>query len=218
MRLLSRIGVLAAALPLLAGCFDLTQNLTVEGNGTVTYVTEMGMSAEMRQMAEESADGDEFCPKDFTDLPPGFTATTAESIRENGDAVCTLTAVGPIEQLEAAIASGKLTLGGMDEDAPEVTIVNEGGGVYTYTLTLNIDPEETPATPPTPEEAAMNAQMEAMILQAMEGRMLTWTVTAPRILSSSGTIEGNTATFSLPLTISMTDPGSQHVFTVRFAI
>ena len=218
MRLLSRMGVLAASLPLLAGCFDMSQSLTVDANRTVTYVTEMAMTAEMMNFAEEGEEREEFCPTEFTDIPPGFTATAETTTRENGDAVCTVTAIGPLDQLQAAIASGKFIPGGMEDDAPEITLVDEGGGVFLYTLVLTIDPEEPPATPMTAEERAFQTQMETMVLAAMEGRTLTWSVTAPRIISSTGTVEGNTATFSVPLTISMTQPGTTHTFVVRFAL
>jgi hypothetical protein len=218
MRLLSRTAVLAASLPLLAGCFDMSQSLTVDANRTVTYVTEMAMTADMMAFAEEGEEQEEFCPTEFEDIPPGFTATAEESTRENGDAVCTVTAIGPLDQLQAAIASGKFIPGGMEDDAPAITLVDEGGGVFLYTLTLAIDPEEPPTTPLTAEEMAFQTQMETMVLQAMEGRMLTWSITAPRIISTTGELVGNTATFSLPLTISMTAPGTTHTFEVRFAL
>ena len=96
MNKLARIGAFAT-LPLLAGCFDFEQSLTVAPNGLVTMVTEIAMATEMMAMGFETED--EFCPTDADDdLPPGFTVTTEESIRDE-NTMCTMTAVGPIEEL-----------------------------------------------------------------------------------------------------------------------
>ena len=56
---LARIGAIAA-LPLLAGCFDFEQSLTVAANGTVTMVTEIAMSTEMMAMGFQEGE-DDFC-------------------------------------------------------------------------------------------------------------------------------------------------------------
>ena len=218
MRVFMRFAVLAA-LPLLAGCFDFRQDLTVNSDGTVVMVMEMAMSAEMAAFAAQEGGEDSFCPALIDPVPEGYAATTELLTRENGDSVCRITATGPIALLQAAIDAGTLMPGGVDEEgAALIKITDEGGGVFSYDLLFVVPPEEPPTAPMTPEEAAFEAQMETMVLEAMEGRLLIWSVTAPRIIDTNGTVVGNLVSFELPLAISMTEPGTTHEFHVRFAL
>ncbi len=218
MRSLGRIAAFAL-LPLLAGCFDYREGFAFRSDGTVVVTVETVMSAAMFAMALQG-NADTFCPAIVEDVPQGFTAVAERATEEDGDAVCRITATGPIALLPDALASAGLRPPGLDEESATITLKDLGGGVYSFDLVYTVPPEDT-APPATPEAAAAAAQMqamEAMIIEAMAGRLLTWSVTARRIIETDGTLVGNTATFELPLTITMTDPGTEHTFHVRFAI
>jgi hypothetical protein len=223
MRKLAVWGVLAL-LPLLGGCFDMRNDLTVAPDGTATVVASFSLSADIMGMmgaaagaaggsAKAPAD-DDFCPDDIADdIPAGFTATHERTTAENGDMVCTITVVGPIDRMNDLLATENFNPGGgVEGDDGTITLTAEGGGVYTYALTFAIPAEEAP----TPEEAAMQATMMQAMRDMMTGRMMTWSVTAPRILSSTGTIDGNTATFVIPVTDIIDNPGGTYAFEVRF--
>ncbi|MHA1559209.1 MAG: hypothetical protein ACTSWI_00850 [Alphaproteobacteria bacterium] len=216
MKYLGRIAVVAM-LPLLAGCFNFVQSLSIAKDGVVTMVTEISLSTEMMALAFDGDDGDEFCPiAPDEELPPTFTITYEEFVRDE-DTVCEVTAVGPIQDLAEAIATGALLPGADDDDdgAPVITLVDEGGGEFTYSLLFSSqgDPEAGP------DEAAMMAMMAPL----MEGRTLTWSVTAPRILSVNDeadnvTVDGKTATIVIPALDLVTEAGVDYALTVRFRL
>lgn len=222
MRNLARWGAIAL-LPLLAGCFDMRNDLTVAPNGEATLVASFTLSADMMGMmgaAAGAAGGapaadDGFCSEDLGELPAGFTATQEQTTAENGDAVCTVTVTGPIDRMNDVLTGTEFNPGGgVEGDDGQITLVAEGGNVYLYTLTFAIPKEEAP----TPEEAAMQTAMMQAMREMMEGRTMTWSVTAPRILSSTGTIEGNTATFVIPVTDMIDNAGGEYAFEVRFRL
>lgn len=214
MKYLGRIAVVAM-LPLLAGCFNFVQSLTVTKDGVATMVTELSISTEMMGLAFGEEDGDEFCPiAPDEELPPTFTITYEEFIRDE-DTVCSVTAVGPVDELAEAIATGALIPGADDDDdgAPELTFVDEGGGVFTFSLMFSSQGD------PDPDQAAMMAMMATLL----EGRVLTWSVTAPRLLSVNDeadnvTVEGDTATLVIPALGLVTDVGVDYELTVRFGL
>lgn len=216
MKYLGRIAVVAM-LPLLAGCFNFVQSLSITKGGVATMVTELSISTEMMGLAFGGEDGDEFCPiAPDEELPPTFTVTYDEFVRDE-DTVCSVTAVGPVEDLAEAIATGALLPGDDDDDdgAPDIVFVDEGGGVYTFSLMFSSqgDPEADP------DQAAMMAMMASLL----EGRVLTWSVTAPRLLSVNDeadnvTVDGDTATLVIPALGLVTDVGVDYELTVRFGL
>jgi len=209
MNKLARIGAFAT-LPFLAGCFDFEQSLSVAPNGIVTMITEIAMSTEMMAMGFQEGE-DEFCPAETDDdVPPGVTMTTEESIRGE-DTVCTMTAVGPLDELIAAIENGDLMPGEDDTGAPLIKIVPEGGGVYTYTMSMMSQGEEMDIAP---EDEAMMA----MIIPMFEGRNMTFSVTAPRIIETNGEVEGNTATLVIPVIDLIMQQEVEYNLTVRFGL
>lgn len=221
MRKLAVWGVFAL-LPLLGGCFDMRNDLTVARDGTATVVATFSLSADVMGMmgaAAGAAGGggapadDDFCPDDMADLPTGFTATHERSTADNGDLICTITVVGPIDRMNEVLATEDFNPGGgVEGDDGTITLTAEGGGVYNYALSFTIPKEDAP----TPEEAAMQAAMMQAMRDMMTGRTMTWSVTAPRILSSTGTIDGNTATFVIPVTDLIDNAGGNYTFEVRF--
>lgn len=215
MRMMPRLAALAT-LPLLAGCFDYSQSLNVAADGTATLVLVAEMSVELLQMDPDMA-GEDFCPAPAPeDIPAGFTVTTEQTDGPEGSAICTTTATGPLDELQAVLDEQALLPGGVDGEGGILTLTNEGNGEYSYNFTFTIPDEEEAGA--TPEMQAQADQMEAMMLQMMADGTLTWSVTAPRIISTNGVQDGNTATFTLPLTAMLTDQGIEHQFNVRFAL
>lgn len=217
MGMLSRIGALAT-LPLLAGCFDYTQSLSVTADGTATMVLEAVMGAAMLEMDPEAAD-DDFCPAmDPADIPDGFTATAEQAALEDGAQSCTMTITGPLDSFQAVLNDPEFLPGGVDGEGGAITLTNEGGGRYTYAFTFEIPADDPPEQPLTAEEQAQNAQMEAMMVQMLAEGTLRWELTAPRIISTDGTLDGNTATYEIPLSSMVTGRGTTYTFNVEFAL
>jgi hypothetical protein len=215
MKNLARIGALAL-LPLLAGCFDFVQSITVEPDGTVTFVTEVAIETDMMAVAFESSDQSDFCPTDEdTNVPDTVTTTTEQFVRD-ADTVCRVTAVGPIADLTEAFETGALTpAGGTDEGAPEVTLVDEGNGVFTYTVHI--------ASQGSEDTTADDEAMMTMMAPMFEGRSLTWSLTAPRIIevnddSDYVTLDGNTVTLTVPAFEMISQPGIVYDLNVRFGL
>jgi hypothetical protein len=222
MRNLFRWGALAL-LPLLGGCFDMRNDLSVAPNGEATLVASFALSADMMGMmgaaagagGGAAAEDDDFCPADMDEVPAGFTAKNERTTAENGDLVCTITITGPIDRMNEVLTGTDFNPGGgVEGDDGQITLVAEGGNVYLYTLTFAFEEQDAP----TPEEAAMQAAMMQAMRATMEGRTMTWSVTAPRILSTTGTIDGNTATFVIPVTDMIDNAGGAYTFEVRFGL
>ncbi len=215
MKNLGRIAVVAL-LPLLAGCFNFDQSLSVAPNGEVTMVTELAVSTEMMGMAFEGEEADEFCPTEpDEELPPTFTVTFEEAVRGE-DTVCTITAIGPLTDFADALETGALMPTDGGEGAPVITLVDEGGGVFAFNVSFSSQGEDAE---PNPDEATMMAMMAALF----QGRTLTWSVTAPRIIdvnddSDYVTRDGDTVTLAVPALEMISEPGIDYSLMVRFGL
>lgn len=203
MNKIARIGAVAA-LPLLAGCMDLEQGISVEPDGTVTFVMEVAIDTEMLQMMAAMGEGDpagiaSICEDmDSADVPESFTVTEEEFERD-GDTVCRTTAVGPLEELAAESPDEMDETGG-------VVLTSEGNGVY-YFETLMISEDSGLGDVSEPEIAAM-----------FEGRTIMFYVTAPNIIETNGDLDGNTASLTIPTIDLMSGTGEAYSLTVRFSL
>jgi hypothetical protein len=224
MNKLARIGAFAI-LPLLAGCFDARQDIVIDSNGTATMTLEVALAPvddilamlippdELAAMPPAQKDAiaaqvaaqqdDELCAPDPEDVPDGFTVTVETYVRDDGYNACRATMVGPIEKLGQALADQAGT------DGPTTELVDEGGGVYAFRFYLPI-----PATP----DQTIDADTLAMMAALTEGRSFVISITAPRIIETSGVLEGNTATLEIPAIALLTAPEQEYDFTVRFAL
>src|SRR5690606_6698943 len=62
-------------------------------------------------------------------------------------------------------------------------------------------------------------QLGPMMAAALAGHSMTWSVSAPEILATNGTLTEEGATFSVPLSDYLLDPGAEvHDYFVRFAV
>lgn len=223
MNKLARIGAFAI-LPLLAGCFDARQDIVIESNGTATVTFELAMApvddilamlvppddlaampqAQKDQIAAQVAaqQGEESCGPDAEDVPEGFTVSVETFVRDDGYNVCRATMVGPIASVGDMLAEQAGT------DGPAVTLGDEGGGVYAFRFYLPV-----PAT----ADAALDPDTLAMMTALTEGHSFVISITAPRIIETSGTLDGNTATLEIPA-IALMAPQEEYDFTVRFSL
>ena len=223
MNKLGRIAAIAV-LPLLAGCFDASQSIVVAPDGTTTVTMEVAVAPaesilamilppeQLAAIPQEQVDqmvadmeadrGEALCAPEEGEVPEGFTATVETFIRDDGYEVCRATMVGPISELGEAIG---------EEGDTTITFTDEGGGVYFFSFYLPI-PEDADDT------GLIDPETDAMIAAATEGRFITMSITAPRIIETSGTLEGNTATYQIPAFALLGAPEEAYEFTVRFAL
>jgi len=202
MKKLSAIAVVGA-LPLLAGCFDLEQGLSVESDGTATFVSEIAMDTETMNMIAAMGEGEAepLCTDiDADDLPDSFEVTSEEFMRDN-DTVCRTVAVGPIDELVDAMA---VVVG--DDEGQETTLVAEGNGVYVFNTTL------------TSEDAGLGDMGDPEVMALFEDRTVTFFVTAPNIIETNGEVDGNTATLVIPTLDLMSETGNEYSLFVRFGL
>lgn len=214
MKVLGRIAAISSV-SLLAGCFSFQQSISVTPNGEVTFFNEIAVMTEMMTMLGE--DTSDFCPTDADDdVPPEFTVTYEESVRD-ADTVCAITATGPIGEFADALETGALMpTDNAGDGAPVMTLVDEGGGEYTFTVVFTSIGEEG-------EMDAEAQAMMAMMAPLFEGRTLTWALTAPRIVSVNDesayvTVDGKTATMTVPAIDMVNQVGAEYSLVVRFAL
>lgn len=199
MNKLSRFGAIAI-LPFLAGCLDLEQGLTITEDGTATLVMEISMSTEMLTMMAAMGEEGEMSLCDETeldDVPETFEVSTEEFERD-GDTVCRTTAVGPLDALADEMADVT--------EGDGTTLVNEGNGIYAFSTTL------------VSEDAGLGDMGDAEVVAMFEGRTVTFYLTAPRIIETSGEIDGNTARMVIPTLDIMNGSGEEYTLFVRFGL
>lgn len=190
-------------LPLLAGCFDLEQGLSVDSSGTATYSTEIAIDTETLNMLAAFGEGDPESPCadiDSDAIPETFTVTSEEFERD-GDTVCRTVAVGPIDDLIDSVAA----IAAQDDDQT-IMLIDEGGGVYAFTSTI------------VSEDAELEEFGDPEIMDLFEGRTMTFSVTAPVILETNGDVDGNTSSLVVPTIDLMTDTGTEYTLFVRFRL
>jgi len=207
----------AAVLPLLAGCFDLNQSLEVGADGQAVMRMEMAMDSSVLALAgANQEDPFTFCDEEeMTDVPEGVTVEVERSTSDT-DEVCVVTATGPIETIAVAMANGGFAPQTEETaGASEVTMTDEGDGVYAFDMRLDAGEAMGEAGG---EGAEMEAAMMQMMLQFTAGRTLQWSITAPEIIETTGALsdDGKTASYSVALSDLLTMPEGDYSFFVRF--
>ncbi|MDX8465715.1 hypothetical protein RFM26_08470 [Mesorhizobium sp. VK23B] len=173
---------------LLVGCFDMRQDLEFRSDGTATAKMRIAVDAALLAMAKQSES--KWCDASKLSSSSGV-AGTAEQSTEGGDEVCSLTFSGKIDDLIAALS--KASFGDGKKQGVQLNRLGEN---YEFVVDFpSFKSAGSQANDP------MAKGMQALLLAKMSGRSLAWTVTAPRIIETSGKIsdDGRTATYSRPL-------------------
>ncbi|MEJ8476650.1 hypothetical protein [Roseibium algae] len=129
---------------------------------------------------------------------------------EKGDIVCLIKVHGPTASVLGAFSGGKL-LPMPNDQKPDGMQMNfeENGNEKRIEITVF----------PTAKKDGDENPMEAMFIGATSGRFISWNVTAPRIIETSGKLseDGKTASFSLPVATLLTIKDETFSFYVSFS-
>ncbi len=182
-------GLAAAAL--LSACYESRDTIMIDTNGHVKMVSVFSVDTSV----DGAPSGERFC--EFEESTRPGIAISWETTRDGAMRTCTFTMSGAIEEI---VAAGEEAAAGLDESAREMLDeINSGGfrrdgDVWTYTSRTAFGSQFT-ADPTIPPEILAQAASN------LEGRTAEFSFTAPRIISSNGSIseDGTTATLVLPL-------------------
>ncbi len=229
MRVIARLAALAT-LPLLAGCFDANISLTAQPDGTASVVAEIALAPPEQMLAlmfppdtlaalpAEQKDAlvaqladqlqADYCAPNDADVPEGVTVTVDTNTRDDGYMVCRETMTGPIATVAEATAAGALEGG---TQGLQLTLTDDGNGTYTFHVLI-------PAAGDASAAAALGDDTAAMMAAALDGHFITWSVTAPRIIDTTGDLNGNTATYTVPAGAVLGQATDAYEFTVHFSL
>ncbi|GGD21843.1 hypothetical protein [Sinisalibacter lacisalsi] len=164
---------LILALPL-AACFDVELSLDFPGEDRAEATMIMVATPDFYAMTTST--GEDFCEGE-------------ESMRENGDHVCTETKSGTVDEIMS------------DPDFGDGMIIErrDGGLIYVAFDLGDISDDIAP-----PEEEGGD-EMIAMMREAFEGHAITLRVSGDEIVETNGTIseDGTTAVYEIPLSLAL---------------
>lgn len=207
-----------APLLALSGCFDMSQDFTFTEDGSASVNMVLRVDAALLALSENQGDqvAQRFCDDGMIDTSdePGVEATAVRTT-DRGDVVCTISIRGETERLVAFMENPREMFdanpesGGMNM---HLSLTQEG---EAYTFALSVPPMERKDE----EDNPMAASMEQFLLAAMSGRSLEWSVTAPRIIQTSGTLsdDGRTASYSIPLATAFSNKTETFEFDATFS-
>jgi len=185
----------------LVGCVDLKQSIEI-GDGVASYQMEMRMSAALAQLDAENLGT--FCESndDLQIEVSGSLKRTVKQSYEGEDIVCRMRIVGPIQEFGKQMTEmpkGDLTKMLNFQMVDETTLRIES--VFESDKDMN----------------ATSAEEKAMIAAMMQGRVLSWSVKAPRIVESNGEISADSTqvNWSVPMAMAVQSP---HTFTVTVKV
>ena len=198
------IGIKGIALTMmvtLVGCVDLKQSIEI-GDGVASYQMEMRVSAALAQLDAENLST--FCESndDLQIEVSGSLKRTVKQLYEGEDIVCRMRIVGPIQEFGkqmTEIPKGDLTKMLNFQMIDETTLRIESVFESSEDMT------------------ASAAEEKAMLAAMMQGRVLTWSVKAPRIVESNGEISADSTQvdWSVPMAMAVQSP---HTFTATFKV
>lgn len=211
MRKLVLAAVAMATLSNLSACIDMKQDLQVSADGQAVFKIEIAVDAAIIAMQAKNDTPSNFCKGS----PPkeGITVTY-EQDTERGDLICTITAAGPLDRMADTMQKNSL-LPSQDGTAPAATaptmVILKDGENYRFDVAM-----KWPQQPPPPENGP---DMSKMMLAMFAGRSVSWTITAPSIVETSGKIseDGKTATYSVPLVSLISGDIPEAKFTTTFS-
>ena len=194
-------GIALTTMVTLVGCVDLKQSIEI-GGGVASYQIEMRVSAALAQLDAENLGT--FCESndDLQVEVSGSLKRTVKQLYEGEDIVCRMRIVGPIQEFGkqmTEIPKGDLTkmlnFQMIDETTLRIESVFESNEDMT----------------------ASSAEEQAMIAAMMQGRVLSWSVKAPRIVESNGEISADSTQvdWSVPMAMAVQSP---HTFTATVKV
>ena len=184
----------------LVGCVDLKQSIEI-GDGVASYQMEMRMGALAQLDAENLGT---FCESN-DDLQVAVSGSLKRSVKqsyEGEDIVCRMRIMGPIQEFGKQMAEmpkGDLTKMLKFQMVDETTLRIESVFESNEDMT------------------ASSAEEKAMIAAMMQGRVLSWSVQAPRIAESNGEISADSTQvdWSVPMAMAVQSP---HKFTATVKV
>ena len=193
------IGIKVIALTImvtLVGCVDLKQSIEI-GDGVASYQLEMRVSAALAQLDAENLGT--FCESndDLQIEVSGSLKRTVKQLYEGEDIVCRMRIVGPIQEF-----------GKQMTDIPKGDLTKMLNFQMIDETTLRIES----VFESSEDMTASAAEEKAMIAAMMQGRVLSWSVKAPRIVESNGEISADSTQvdWSVPMAMAVQSP---HTFT-----
>lgn len=203
-----RIAAGLSALLLLSGCFNMKHELLIRADGTARQVSTN--SVDVRDFDAASLEKlDELCAnRTAGGLPDGISARV-EQRKEGSEFTCTVTMEGATEQFLAFISD--------QENAAS------GGGQPLRHLSMKLSKEGEHrrldvSTAPPSNMSAQEKRLRREFADGAIGRNFEFSVTAPRIIETTGTLskDGKTATYSLPMARILTNETETFHFSVAF--
>ena len=194
-------GIALTMMVALVGCVDLKQSIEI-GDGVASYQMEMRVSAALAQLDAENLGT--FCESndDLQVEVSGSLKRTVKQLYEGEDIVCRMRIVGPIQEFGkqmTEIPKGDLTKMLNFQTIDETTLRIESVFESNEDMT------------------ASSAEEKAMIAAMMQGRVLSWSVKAPRIVESNGEISADSTQvdWSVPMAMAVQSP---HTFTATVKV
>jgi len=184
----------AVLLALVAGCLEIRQSLVIEGS-RAEYGAEIRLDARLAALAQRDRDGRKaFCEP--IQVPPearsrGVEAEVTERTVQ-GELICTVRLRGPIEAL--FMATDRRSGSGLGNISVE----------RIDAVTLRIENVIEPMSPS--RSGAQSRGLEQSMGEGLfAGKMIAWTVRAPRILDSNGVIapDARSVEWSIPVADAM---------------
>ena len=194
-------GIALTIMVTLVGCVDLKQSIEI-GDGVASYQMEMRVSAALAQLDAENLST--FCESndDLQIEVSGSLKRTVKQLYEGEDIVCRMRIVGPIQEFGkqmTEIPKGNLTKMLNFQMIDETTLRIESVLESNEDMTVS------------------SAEEKAIIAAMMQGRVLSWTVKAPRIVESNGEISADSTQvdWSVPMAMAVQSP---HTFTATVKV
>ena len=200
-RFVAARGLALTMMLTLGACIDLKQSVEIS-DGLASYQMEIRMNAALAQLEAENLS--KFCESrdDLRIKVSGRVKRTIKQSYEDEDIVCRMRIMGPIQEFGkqvTEIPKGDLTR------MLDFQMVDE--------TTLRIESTFEPGD----DMIASSAEEKAMIAVISQGRVLTWSVKAPRISESNGEISSDSTQvdWSVPMAMAMQSP---HTFTATVKV
>ena len=194
-------GIALTMTLMLVGCMDLKQSIEIS-DGVASYQMEMRMSAALAQLDAENLG--KFCESndDLRVEVSGSLKRTIKQSYEGEDIVCQMRIMGPIQEF-----------GKQMTEMPKGDLTKMMNFQMVDETTLRIES----IFESNDDMSASSAEERAMIAAMMQGRVLSWSVKAPRIVESNGEISADSTQvdWSVPMAMAIQSP---HTFTATVKV